>query len=59
MLIFGKSVLRNHFSKSVLTKSIRDDSALKAMTMAIWNIICTELDSDFELAKKEKKVTDK
>ena len=28
MLIFGKLVLRNHFPKSVLTKSIRDDSAL-------------------------------
>ena len=27
MLIFGKVVLRNHFPKSVLTKSIRDDSA--------------------------------
>ena len=27
MLIFGKLVLRNHFPKSVLTKSIRDDSA--------------------------------
>ena len=27
MLIFGKLVLKNHFPKSVLTKSIRDDSA--------------------------------
>ena len=42
MLIFGKLVLRNHFPKSVLTKSLRDDSALSPNSNErIWiNIVC-------------------
>ena len=66
MLIFGKLVLRKHFPKSVLTKSIRDDSARRVVNMinegenGIWKIFVEERSSQnggklfekFYLAKK-------